>query len=222
MKRNAQLTFLFGMCLVFLLALPAVGGPLFPCVKAVSSKNGNFLVLTDVQPEPGQGNTQRVLLHVFPKETFINTKDRLAAPASYWTDWIRWSVILDANRIQNEPEECPLPLITDDGEFLVLLHVGPTLSGERAVLQIYRRRDHPGDPVREGPDHGVFIKSIVLREIWPSDKLAENTAAWTDETPQWFAGGTFEFSSDSRQLTHKTRWGNTLRINVQDGSVSWK
>jgi hypothetical protein len=57
------------------------------------------------------------------------------------------------------------------------------LSGERAVLQIYRRRDHPGDPVRKGPDHGVFIKSIVLKEIWPSDKIAENTAAWNDEFP---------------------------------------
>jgi hypothetical protein len=222
MKRNAQLSFLFGLCPVFLLALPAVAGPLFPCVKAVSSKNGNFLALTDVQPEPGQGNAQRVLLQVFPRENFINTKDRLAAPASYWTDWIRWSVMLDADRMRNEPQPCPLPLITDDGEFLILLHVGPTLSGEHAVLQIYRRRDHLGDPVREGPDHGVFIKSIALKQIWPSDKLADNTAAWDDETPQWFAGGTFEFSEDSRQLAHKTRWGNTVRINLEDGSVSWK
>jgi len=222
MKRNAQLTFWFGLCLVPLLALPAVAGPLFPCVKAVSSKNGNFLVLIDVQPEPGQGNAQTVLLQVFPKENFINTKDRLAAPASYWTDWMRWSVMLDAHRIQNEPQPCPLPLITDDGEFLVLLRVGPAFSGEGAVLQIYRRRDHLGDPVREGPDHGVFIKSIALKGIWPPDKFGANTAAWDDETPQWFAGGTFEFSSDCRQLTHKTRWGNTVRINLEDGSVSRK
>lgn len=130
--------------------------------------------------------------------------------------------MLDADRIQNESQPCPQPLITGDGEFLVLLHVGPTLSGERAALQIDRRRDHLGDLVREGPDHGAFIKSVVLEEIWPPDKLAENTAAWGDETPQWFAGGTFEFSLDGRQLTNKTRWGNTVHINLEDGSVSWK
>jgi len=73
--------------------------------------------------------------------------------------------------------------------------------------------------VREGPDHGVFIKDITLREIWPADKFP-NVQIVTDETPQWFAGGTFEFSADCRLLIHKTRWGNTVRINLQDGSVS--
>jgi hypothetical protein len=128
MKRNTQLPFLLGLGLVLLLALPAVAGPLFPCVKAVGSKKGNFLVLTDVQPEPGQGNTQRVLSRV---------------------------------------------------------------------------------------DHGVFIKRVVLKGIWPPDKLGENTAAWDEETPQWFAGGTFEFSSYGRQLTHKTHGGNTVHINLR-------
>jgi hypothetical protein len=42
----------------------------------------------------------------------------------------------------------------------------------------------------------------------------------TDETQQWFAGGTFEFSRDCRLLIHKTRWRSTVRINLQDGSVS--
>jgi hypothetical protein len=74
--------------------------------------------------------------------------------------------------------------------------------------------------MREGPDHGVFIKDIALKEIWTPDELAANSGAWNDETPQWFAGGTFEFSSESRQLIHKTRWGNTVRINLQDGSLS--
>ncbi len=73
--------------------------------------------------------------------------------------------------------------------------------------------------MREGPDHGVFIKDIALREIWPADKLPNQQIA-TDETPQWFAGGTFEFLPDCRLLIHKTRWGNTVRINLQGGSVS--
>ncbi len=191
-------------------------------MKAVSSKNGNFLVLTDVQFEPRQGSVQRVSLQVFSKEDFINEKDRLTAPATYWTDRLLWSVVLDSNRIHNEPHPCPLPLITDDGEFLILVHIGPAFSDDPAVLQIYRRRDHLGDLVRAGPDHGVFIKDIALKEIWTTDKLPASSGVWTDETPQWFAGGTFEFSSDYRQLIHKTRWGNTVRINLEDGSLSKK
>ena len=101
-------------------------------------------------------------------------------------------------------------MITDDGEFLIVLNVHATDS----ALRIYRRRDHMGDPVREGPDHGVFIRDITLREIWPADKLADVQIV-TDETPQWFAGGTFEFSTDLRLLIHKTRWGNTVRSTHQ-------
>ena len=158
------------------------------------------------------------LLEVFPKENFINAKDKLIAPATYWTEWVLWSVAWDSSGVHNEPE-CPLPLITDDGEFLILLQTGPTFGDDSTVLRIYRRRGHRGDPLREGPDHGVFIKDIVLKEIWTPDRLAANPRFWTDSTPQWFAGGTFEFSSDRRQLIHKTRWGDTVSINLADGSL---
>jgi hypothetical protein len=176
----------------------------------VSSNNGNFLVLAD-QFAPGQG---RVSLQVFSKENFINAHQRLTTPATYWGRQV-WDVVLDADHLHNVPGPCPMPLITDDGEFLILLHVGPALSGDTPVLQIYRRRDHPGDPIREGPDHGVFIKDIALTEIWTRN-------FWTDHTPEWFAGGTFEFAADYRQLIHTTRWGNSVRINLADGSLSDK
>jgi hypothetical protein len=205
-------------------SLYAVAGQPFPCPKAVSSSNGNFLVLSDVQFKPGPENTMRVQgvsLQVFPKEEFLNPKDKLTTTATYWTDWLRWSVVLDSMSMLNEPE-CPMPLITDDGEFLILLRLGAVFSGEDAVLQIYRRRDHQGGPMREGPDHGVFIKAIALKEIWSPDKVAANTEVWTDSTPEWFGGGTFEFSPDCRELTHQTRWGNTVRIKLDDGSTLWK
>jgi hypothetical protein len=153
-------------------------------------------------------------LQVFPKEKFINAKDRVTAPVTYWANGAQWSVVLDSTNSRPIPG-CPLSLITDDGEFLVVLNVHATDS----ALRIYRRRDHIGDPVREVPDHGVFIRDIALREIWPGDKLADVRIV-TDETPQWFAGGNFEFSTDCRLLIHKTRWGNTVRINLRDGSVS--
>jgi hypothetical protein len=107
-----------------------------------------------------------------------------------------------------------LSLITDDGEFLVV--VGGCFD---YCLRIYERRDHLGDPVRQGPDRGVFVKNISLSGLWPADRVAANQAM-DDESPQWFAGGTFEFSEDCRELIHKTRWGNVVRIRLADGSIS--
>ena len=168
------------ICLVLACIRPAIAGAPSPCVKAVTSQNGNFLVITDMRIEPAEGNTGRVRqlsFQMFPRENFINAKDRMSAAATYWTDWTRWSVVLDAH----DPDDkwftwsCPLPLITDDGEFLVLLRGSPLLGGE-AALRIYRRRDHQGDPVKEGPDHGVFIREVPLKEIWPADKVEANTS----------------------------------------------
>jgi hypothetical protein len=217
MRLSTQIALVLVLALILVCVLPALAGALPPCVKAVRSNNGNFLVISDAQLEPDQGNisrTQQVSLQVFPKENFINTKDRVSSPATYWANWVQWSVVLDSSNSRPVPG-CPLPLITDDGEFLIVLNVHATDS----ALRIYRRRDHIGAPVREGPDHGDFIRDITLREIWPADKLADVQIV-TDETPQWFAGGTFEFSTDCRLLIHKTRWGNTVRINLRDGSVS--
>lgn len=216
LQKTTRLMVLF---LITFAALHALAGALPPCIKAVSSNNGKFLVISDVLLEPESQNTatvRQVSLQVFPKETFVNAKDRLAAPATYWTNWSQWSVVLDSHNTHPVPG-CPLSLITDDGEFLVLLNV-PAIDSFSA-MRIYRRRDHRGDPVGEGPDHGVFIKDIALKEMWPASVLSGVQMA-TDETPQWFAGGTFEFSPDCRTLIHKTRWGNTVRINLSDGSVS--
>lgn len=218
MRLSTQITHALGVLpLSLACAIPALAGPLPPCVKAVSSNNGSFLVISDVQLAPEHGNgarVQQVSLQVFPKENFINAKDRVTSSATYWTNWLQWSVVLDSRNTHPVPV-CPLSLITDDGEFLIVLNEYATDS----ALRIYRRLDHLGDPVREGPDHGVLIKDIALREIWPAEKLS-NVQIVTDERPQWFAGGTFEFSPDSRLLIHKARWGNTVRINLPDGSVS--
>lgn len=198
-------------------AMLAHAGPLPPCVKAATSKNGNFLVISDTRLELEKDNTARVLqvsLQVFLREKFVNEKDRVTSPETYWEDTVQWSVVLDSTN-SALVSGCPLPLITDDGEFLILLNSYATDS----ALRIYRRRDHLGDPRRQGPDHGVFIKDVTLREILAADKLA-GVQRITDESPQWFARGTFDFSPDCRSLIHKTRWGNIVRISLQDGSVS--
>src|ERR1700687_2413970 len=84
MRLSTQIAHVLVLSLILACARPALAGPLPPCVKAVSSNNGNFLVISDVQLEPKQGNVarvQQVSLQVFPKENFINAKDRVTSPA---------------------------------------------------------------------------------------------------------------------------------------------
>ena len=100
MRLSAPITqVLVVLPLILACALPALAGPLPPCVRAVSSNSGSFLVISDVQLQPDHGNgarVQRVSLQVFPKENFINAKDRVTSPATYWTNWLQWSVVLDS------------------------------------------------------------------------------------------------------------------------------
>ena len=197
----------------------AWGGPLAPCIKAVSSANGNFLAISNFDWEPVTKGiahrVTRVTLQVIPRERFINEKDRLDSAGTFWGDWTQWSVVLNS---QTSPFSlgCPLSLISNDAEFMVV--IGGCFD---YCLRIYERRDHPGSPLGHGPDVGIFVKNILLSDLWPVDRVAADRAmTHTDESPQWFAGGTFEFSEDCRELIHKTRWGNVVRIRLADGSIS--
>lgn len=213
------------LLLITLLSLgvtSAVAGQLFPCPKAVTSDDRSFLVVSDVQFEHFPNNrvqVEKVSLQVFPKEHFINAKDRFHTSAIVWTDWARWSIVLSSMPMHNEPE-CPVPLVTNDGEFLVLLHIGGVFSAEDVVLQVYRW-DHQWNPNELTGYRGLLVREIHLKEVWSPLEIANNTGTWTDESPEWFSGGTFEFSSDCRQLKHKTRWGYTAQVNLADGSVLW-
>ena len=203
--------------------LPAFAGPLFPCPKAASSRNGNFLVVTELETASisGAGATiQRAVLNIYARETFINAHQRLnSSSGPYWRSTPDWSVALEEKQV-DFPAFCPVALVTDDGEFLVLLRTGMVNSGNSAVLRIYRRANHTGQPIVMYPDHGVITAEIKLNQLWPAARLAGVAGVWDDESPEWFAGGTFEFSPDNRQLWHKTRWGNTAHIYLADGSVT--
>lgn len=203
--------------LILAVSLPAMAGAAFPCPRATMSSNGQFLVLSEVV-KPGSENnteTQSVSFQVFPRETFINAKDKLSTPATYWTNWARWTIVV---RQLHRTQECLVPLISDDGEFLLLLHTG-FISVNDHVLEIYRW-DHEARTGTSSTNQGVFVKGLSLKELWPTSELPSGGMVWTDESPQWFAGGSFVFSSDERQLIHKTRWGGSVRINLTDGAVS--
>jgi hypothetical protein len=178
------------------------------CAVGLES-SGSFLAITDAEfPHPLPAMADRVTLQVVPKETFANdTNHKVASPNTYWngSDWRGWSVQLTKG--DAFMSSCPVSLITDDGEFLILLD----RFGLNSAIRIYRRAEqgHKGVPVRD----------IALKEIWPAEKLQEQGFI-TDETTDWFAGSTFDFSTDSRTLIHKSRWGNIVRIYLMDGSVS--
>lgn len=219
-RRLAQALFI---CSLICCSRCAIAGALAPCVKAGSSANGDYLVIRYFQLDPGaiedSGQPIRpwsISLQVYPRERFINQKDRLTSDSTFWTDvTFEWSVIID---LRKEPSlsACPEFLITNDGEFLVIF--GGFAHG---ALRVYRRRDHLGDSRREGKDHGVFIREISLKELWPAEAYDHwRSQLFTDESPQWFAGGTFAFSNDSRQLIYKTQWGNTARVQLVDGAVN--
>jgi hypothetical protein len=148
---------------------------------------------------------------VFRRYVDLNEGLRLNGPNTYWADPL-WSVVF-ANSGKPHLIACPYTLVTDDGEYLVL--VGSFF--EQAALSIYRRRDHPGQSFGgPGPDHGVLVRQIPLLDLWPPEHIPEII---TDHTPQWFASGTFEFSSDNRTLIHKTRWGKILQISLVTGEI---
>lgn len=229
-----SLTFIPWPVLSLLLTWPLpvlAGQPLHPCVKAVSSENAASLVISNIQHEPLLGEKviarriQQFSFEVFPNEKHINAKDKTMARATFWADesWAQWGIVLNAREHANWAftSSCPLPLVTDDGEFLILLATVPAVSVDWGVLRIYRR-DRTAQDI---PSHGRLIREIPLKEIWTPPILTWQSAATKEttsdgETPEWYAGGTFAFSLDNQNLIYKTQWGNSIRVSLENGSVS--
>ena len=211
---------LLSVVVVLALAPFSLAGPAFPCPTAVNSVHGNSLAIVHntVEWHTSTGKVLSVQFTVMSKATFINAHQRISAPVTYWGDW-PWAVVLNMNDQSDRGfSSCAVPLITDDARFLILLATGPAFNG---ALRIYRRgEDADSNRMQDGTVKGVLVREITLKELWPAAKIDPNRW-WTDHTPEWFAGGTFDFAPDNPQLIHKTRWGNTVRINLPDGTV-WK
>jgi hypothetical protein len=206
---------LCAVCAVAATASRAHAGPLPPCIAATLSANNNILVVNNLaydDPDETHARIPRTsTFRVLRRYVDINEGLRLNGPNAYWAGSI-WSVVFTSSG-KTPLIACPYTLVTDDGEFLVLISdfFGP------AALSIYRRRDHPGLPFGgPGPDHGVLIRQIPLLDLWPPEHIP---VMITDHTPLWFASGTFVFSPDNRTLIHKTRWGKTLQISLVTGEI---
>jgi hypothetical protein len=206
---------LCAVCAVAATASRAHAGPARPCVAATLSANNNILVLNDLAyDDPDETHARRPrtsTFRVLQSYVDLNEGYRLNGPNTYYVHAL-WSVVF--TRGDKTPMyACPYTLVTNDAEFLVLIgdFFGPT------ALSIYRRRDHPGRPSGgPGPDRGLLVRQIPLRDLWAPEHIPTGI---TDETPQWSALGTFAFSSDNRTLIHKTRWGKTLEFSLETGQV---
>jgi hypothetical protein len=176
------------------------------------SEHGAFLVITSgVVREKGAARKDELIrLDVYPWGEF-NAYEGVTTPNKYRVAGPEWGVSLPS-REWSDLLACPLPLVTEDGKYLVLL--GDTTFSDPA-LRIYRRGEQPNT-------EGVLVRQIKLQEVWPADKLpaASETQVATDlSEPKWYTGGTFTFSMDRRTLTYTSRWETTVHINLASGAV---
>ena len=206
----------FAACALAATANSAHAGPLPPCIDATLSANGNILVVNELTyDDPNEshmrhatGSAFRVLQHYVE----VNEGLRMNGPDAHFAGPL-WSLVLTNS--DRDFIACPYSLVTNDGEYLILVRGGPI---GRDVLSIYRRRDHPGQPFGgPGPDHGVLVRHIPLTDLWAPELIP---GVQTDHTPAWFAGGSFAFTADNRTLIHTTRWGRTLQISLETGKVT--
>jgi len=176
------------------------GAP-FPAVGATTSANGEFLVAMQFKysnPDQQIRTIARVIYRVLRREEFINDKFITANP--FWSD--HWSVSMAP---KGRP---PLPFISDDGMYLVLVSVDPPFA-DITVLRIYRQR-HGGEDL---------LGTYKLRDIWTADELKAHATLVSTGRPQWFTGSTLGFSKDNRAFVVRTPWGRELRLDLDGGAI---
>ena len=134
-----------GVALMVGCAQLAFAGAAFPCPTAVNSKYSNALAIThatvdwehDQTGKVVSGRTRRVSITVMTKQRFINAQHRMSAPVTYWGEF-PWEIVLDGKNKADSRWFCPMPLVTDDGQFLILLRVEPLSEHRRSYLSTRR------------------------------------------------------------------------------------
>jgi hypothetical protein len=191
---------------VSLLALTSAvwAGPLLPAVGAATSANGKFLVAMEFEylnPDQQVTTITRVSYRVFRREEFIN--DKFTATNPFWShDW-------DVGMAYPKGEGIPLPFISNDGKYLVLVSVTPPFS-DFTVLRIYREHRYGGEDL---------LGTYKLKDIWTADELKAHANLTSTGRPLWFAGSTLGFSANSSAFVVRTPWGREVRFDLNGGAI---
>ena len=186
-------------------------GPLLPTVRASSSPNGRFLVMIESTYDktgPVAKTPVRTRYEVLEVERFINERDRLNAPATFWSDSaLSWTV----TQSWAGASETFWPIVSDEGQFLVLIGVGPAFPNTTA-LEIYRKNCHTRQDVANC-DEGSLVRAYTVGELGKGTERSVMSGG-----PQWFAGGSVGFSADGTMLVVRTD-AIRVRIRLVDGLV---
>jgi hypothetical protein len=192
----------------FLFAAQLPASALRPIMRAATSKNGRFLVVEtlDLSPE-GEGAGRSILgatFEVSPLETFDNnSRDRLTSPNKYYSDsWNSWKIRLP----HDSSFLAPWPIISDDGETLILVGVNPPMPGV-TLLAIYKRREH----------EGTLLRSYNVDDLWSLKPGEKRIDGMFDSTPEWFADGSFSFSPDNQLLLYTDKQHGLTRLSLKTG-----
>lgn len=201
-KPLSRLTSVAVSLLVFTSAVWA--GALFPDVRAATSANGKFLVAMEFEysnPDQQVRTITLVSYRVLRREEFINDKFTTTNP--FWAhDW-------DVGMAFPKGEGIPLPFISNDGKYLVLVSVDPPFS-DITVLRIYREHRYGGEDL---------LGTYKLKDIWSADELKAHANLASTGRPLWFAGSTLGFSADSSAFVVRTPWGREVRLELPGGAI---
>lgn len=182
--------------------------PLPPLIRAATSQNGQFLVVATLKLGPaGKGGGRPILGETFEvneRETFVYTKGRLTAPNGYYSPDLGWTVELP----RQSGFIAPWPIISDDGQSLILVGVSPPVPG-MTLLAIYKKHGSGGD----------LLRSYEVDELWSLKPGEERMSGYFDGTPEWFDEGRFTFSKDGETLLYEDKKRGLVKISLKDGVV---
>jgi hypothetical protein len=154
-----------------------------------------------LNPDQQVTTITRVSYRVLRREEFIN--DKFATTNSFWShDW-------DLGMAFPKGEGIPLPFISNDGKYLVLVSVTPPFS-DFTVLRIYREHRYGGEDL---------LGTYKLKDIWTVDELKAHANLTSTGRPLWFAGSILGFSEDSSAFVVRTPWGREVRLDLNGGAI---
>ena len=190
-----------------LLALTSAvwAGPGFPVVRAAASANGKFLVAMEFEylnSDQQVRSITRITYRIFRREEFINDEFEFTTTNPFWSnDW-------DVGMARPQARGIPLPFISNDGKYLVLVSADSPFS-DATVLWIYRRHLSSGEDL---------LGTYKLKDIWTADELKAHAILFSTGRPLWFAGSTLGFSADDSAFVVKMPWGREVRLDLNGGA----
>jgi hypothetical protein len=194
----------FGLAGLILLPKVVAAGPLFPDVRVSSSANGKYLVVIEEKFDNPDAGVRSVLLPtylVLRAEPFTG----LQTATQFWST-SGWQVTPEGSA----SSRVYLPMISNDGQTLVLVLVSPPM-GDPEVAKIYRRAGNTAK----------LLRGIKLSDLWTADEMESYVIReGLSGTPMWYADATLEFSSDDQELLYRSRWNDNVRIKL--AADDWK